>query len=174
MREEETSAAEPGEAKPAAKGGVLVAAVALLVSAAAGSAVGIGVIGPRVAVAPRPPAEASEHEESGGKHGKGHGDGSKLYAIESLVVNPSGTAGTRFLIATVTVELDDAKSMDLMKSRDAATRDALLNVLGSKSIEELSDVASRDSVRAELAAAINGVVGERRVRKLFLPQWVLQ
>jgi flagellar protein FliL len=171
MRDEETSGTEEsGDVKPAGRGGMLVAAAALMISVAAGSAVGIGLVGPKVAAAPRPPAEA---EESDGK-GKGHGDASKLYAIESLVVNPSGTAGTRFLIATVTVELDDAKSVDLLKAREAATRDALLNVLGGKTVDQLSDVESRDTVRAELATAIAGVVGERRVRKLYLPQWVLQ
>lgn len=174
MREDGTSeATEAPEAAPK-RTGMLVLVAVLLLSIGAGGAVGMTVIGPRLTAAPS--AGQEEEADHGGGHGGGHGKSSatNLLAIESLVVNPAGTAGTRFLILSVVVEMDDAKVAESLKARDPAVRDALLSVLGAKTIEELSEMSAREDLRTELAAAIAALPGSGKVRRIFLPQYVLQ
>ncbi len=70
--------------------------------------------------------------------------------IDNLVLNPSGSGGTRHLMLSVAVEVKDDADAEQMKARDAEVRDAVLHVLGSKTVDELADIAARDSLKLEL------------------------
>jgi flagellar FliL protein len=174
---EDATGTEGGEAPKG--GGKLVLAMVLVGTLVLGGGAGWIVVGPKLAGG----APAAEHEEGaedeGGGHGKkkgGHGgaEESTIYAIENLVVNPAGTQGTRFLIVTLAVETDGTAAMDRLKAAEAQVRDALQAVLGSKSVEQLSDIAQRDSVKAEMKTVLEKILKPGKVVGLYLPQYVLQ
>jgi flagellar FliL protein len=176
--EEKTPTEEP--IAPAKRGGALMLPVILVVSLAAGGSVGTFVIGPMVGPDVAATGEAKSGKPEGGhgeSSGGGHGDGaaeSPLYSIENLVVNPAGTQGTRFLVASIAVQMKDAGDAKLLTERDAEVRDVILHLLGSRSVEQLSNLASRDTLKQDVRTAIETVIGSGKVVRIFVPQFVLQ
>lgn len=125
--------------------------------------------------------EAAEDEESGeeaakeGEHGKeGAAAGAPVYTLDNLVLNPAQSGGTRFLLLTISFELAKAETVDAMKARDAELRDLVLVTVGNKTVEQLSDVAARDSLKAELKTAATKLFKKRAVKRVYFPQFVIQ
>lgn len=96
-----------------------------------------------------------------------------MYMIDNLVVNPAGTHGRRFLLTTIAFEVPSEALVEIMRERDAEVRDALVGVLGSKTVGDLSDVAARESVKEALRRAVEDLVGVPVIR-LYTPQFVIQ
>ena len=61
-----------------------------------------------------------------------------------------------------------------MKTRDAQVRDALLTVLGHKTVEDLTNIVARDTLKVELKAAVSELFPEGTVTAIYLPQFVIQ
>jgi flagellar FliL protein len=134
-----------------------------------GSAGGIFIAGPMIA------GKAGPKKAGGAKEAKAEDTTPKpVYQIDNLVLNPAGTEGTRFLMATVAVSVPDEAAMALLKERDLELRDAILRVLGTKSVAELADVTRRDSLKVELFAVLSKQLPPKTVRQVYLPQFVIQ
>jgi flagellar protein FliL len=164
------------EAPPAKGKGGLMTVLMLVASLAVGGSVGFVVIGPRFAASPGNPAgEDGDGHGAGKKEGhEGGGADSPLYDIENLVVNPAGTQGTRFLVVSIAIQLADASGTTMLRDREPEVRDALLHLFSSKTVEQLSNLASRDSLKADIATTLDEVLGKDMVVKVFVPQFVLQ
>ena len=162
------------------RGGLLPLALVAVLTLVVGGGVGILVVGPMLAGGGEAStAETSEHgEQESDGHGEtgGHGaaGGTEHYSIENLVVNPAGTQGTRFLIVSMTILPDNAETLARLTAKDAEIRDTLLQVLAGKTIQDLSDLTQRERVKEEMRAAAETVVRPGKIRRIFLPQFVLQ
>jgi flagellar protein FliL len=143
----------------------------------AGGASGALVGGPKLAKR-RASAVAETVAAEGGEHGKGKGDkgaGGEIVTIDNLVLNPAGSGGLRFLMLSAAFELNHEKAAEAMRSRDAEVRDALLKVLGSRTVEQLVDLNGRQSIKDELTTVVDSVLHDpNAVRRLYFPQFVIQ
>lgn len=180
---EETENIEPQEAPPPGKRKKIVLIGAVVASILAGGAVGVLVAGPVVAkragfVASTATDSSATHADSAsGEHGEG-GEGSgtpaSVHLIDNLVLNPAGSGGTRFLMLAAAIEARDNAVIESLKARDAEVRDAVLRVMGSKTVEQLSDMTSRDSLKVELAAALGAMLPKDAIKRIYFPQFVIQ
>lgn len=187
-----TEGAAPAKKKPP-KGALLVGVLVAALIAGTGS--GMFVIGPMLAkksgyvVAPLPDSAGGEqgegggHEttgggEHGGKEGEGGASASNLHLIDNLVLNPAGSGGTRFLMIAAAVEFKESKMVDAFKARDAEVRDVVLRVIGARTVDELSNMAMRDTLRRIIADSLTLLVpkAERKgaIQRVFFPQFVIQ
>lgn len=159
-------ASETDAAAAPAKGGrsVLILAVAGL---AAGSAAGLFGIGPvlakRRAETPAAPAKPAEVASTAVPH-----------EVANLVLNPAGSNGTRFLMVTATFQLKDAAAEALMKEHEAEVRDAILALLGKKTVDDLTDISQREQIKTDVLAAVAPLFPKGSVLKVFFPQFVIQ
>lgn len=95
------------------------------------------------------------------------------HMLANLVVNPANSGGVRFLVASLALDVSE-RAATLMAERDAEVRDLVLTVLAAKSVDELSDVASRDRIRSEIRLELNRMLGFDGVSRVFFPQFVIQ
>jgi flagellar basal body-associated protein FliL len=187
---ETKSAAEP-EAAPASDAVVPAPAklpawmlpAIVLGTLVAGGGVGALVVGPPVATmlggqpAVAHDAGAGEDAHSGNHKGGGHGakDSKKpLLTLENIIVNPAGSASTRFLMASIAFELPDSRTETALREQEVALRDLVIGTLGSRTLEQLSQPGARDSVRFALGEAIKPLVGKHKTVRVYLTQFVLQ
>jgi flagellar protein FliL len=144
----------------------LVVAIPLL-AVAMGGAVGTRVIGPvvvhRMHAAAAAKAKLAPAAPAGAMH-----------LIENLVLNPAGTGGTRFLMVSVAIETKDAATNDAMNQRDAEVRDVILQLLGSKTVDQLADVTQRGALREELLDRLRTLFPSGAIRQIYFPQFVIQ
>jgi flagellar FliL protein len=119
--------------------------------------------------------DAEGGDEAKGGHGKeGAAVGAPVYTLDNLVLNPAESGGTRFLLLSISFEMKTQESHDALKARDAELRDLILATLGSKTVEQLSDVAARDSLKLDLKAAAAKMLKKKQVVRVYFPQFVIQ
>jgi flagellar FliL protein len=149
--------------------------IAMTIGLSVGALAGSLVVGPLLA------------ESSGGDHAAedclaalegGHGGLPEaplaVHSIENIVINPAQSAGTRFLMVSVGFGLKDAHGVESIALRDAELRDIIVRTLGSKTVEELSDMATRDTLKSEIRQKAVGLIGEAALLDVYLPQFVIQ
>jgi flagellar protein FliL len=161
---------------------VAVLAAIVVVALAAGSVLGMLLIAPRVIVARNAAVVAQAHagktheegEKGEGKGKKGEGEKSAIYSIENIIVNPAGSAGSRFLMASVAFELADEKEVEELRGKEVQVRDAVITTLEGQSLDMLSAPGAREGIKRRIAAAVKPLVPGRRPPRVYLPQFVLQ
>ena len=161
----------------------------IVAGVAVGGGVGSFVVAPLLADSPGAAAGREDHaaeesedgayedEEAGeGDHGGGGRPGGPvaIHTLENVVLNPAGTGGTRFLMATIAFAVRDPTVIETMKARDAEIRDAVLDVLGAKTVDQLADIVGRDAMKEEVREALAPLFGKRAVRDVYFPQFVIQ
>jgi flagellar FliL protein len=126
------------------------------------------------AAAPEEPVAADEHGSS--RHGEAEGTAgeSSFHTIESVVVNPAGTAGTRFLSCSVNFEVDNKEDLKAFAALDVQIRDLLITILSSKTVDELADVSDRNRMRREILAVVNKLAAPAKAKAVYLTDFVLQ
>lgn len=180
----EAAAKKPGLPAPLVKiailGGILV------VLAAGSLALVVFVIGPKLRASGPPPAAATgEHGEAvAGAHGekgdgaKGHGkekhEHGEVVELGDIVVNPAGTGGRRYLKASVSIEVKDAKVAKTLEHRSAPIKDLLVRQLSARTLEELLDPVTKEEMREQLVEEIDGLFPDGTVLNVFFTEYVVQ
>lgn len=139
----------------------------------AGAILGSFIVGPLLADSPEATASSAVEcvPADGGSKAKAP---AAVHSIENIVINPAQSNGTRFLMASVGFGMTDAHGADLMKLRDAEVRDIVVRVLGSRSVAELSDVTSRDDIKAEMREKVSAIAGDNALVDVYFSQFVIQ
>jgi flagellar FliL protein len=119
------------------------------------------------------PTERSEsgHESEGFSSTTAAGD---IYLIKEIIVNPAGTGGTRFLSASIGFELESDKVGELFSEREAIVRDALITILSSQSIPELSDFKRRERLRKLIQLRVQKLLHSDEIAAVYFTEFVLQ
>lgn len=188
------AAPAPAEAAaPAKKGGVLKAWLpvlfALVAAPATCWAVAEFVLLPRLqqklattAAAPAEPAHAAEDKAAHGERKKGghgkEGEGgaaSDTYEFQNVVVNLSGTMGTRYLktsFVVTGVKPDTIK--EAFEGNKAKLTDVTLGVLSSLSLSDLEEPGAKNVLREKLVTAYNQALGSRVAEQVYFSDFVVQ
>jgi flagellar FliL protein len=172
--DKESSAETPPEAAPRRK---LVVPLIIGAAIVVGGSVGALVLGPRVARARSLARDSTSAgvrtEKAAADHGAAPAD-APVHMIENLVLNPAGSGGARFLLASVGLQTTSAVANELVIKRDVEARDVVLAILGGKRVEELAEISNRDRFRVELKNALDSLLGPGVVRRIYFPQFVIQ
>jgi len=91
-----------------------------------------------------------------------------------VLVNVAGTAGTRYLVATITLVGKKPELKEKVESADAELRDAAASILGIKTISDLEKPGMRNIIRSELIAAFNDILGKESVADIYLTEFAVQ
>ena len=97
-----------------------------------------------------------------------------LYEFGDVIANPAQTEGTRFLKVTIYLELCKGEYQKIVDKYKPKLQDVTLQVLSSKTVEELEDVSKRGGLRKEIIDAMNSVLGRKVVLKVFFTEFVIQ
>lgn len=79
-----------------------------------------------------------------------------ILSLEPFLFNIAGTSG-KYAKISIGIQLKDNKVLEEAKKITPIMRDKILTSLGSKSIEVLMDVGSRDMIRQELHNVLKGL-----------------
>lgn len=168
------------------KGGRMKSIVLIVVGLGLGTGAGMFFVGPRFFGGPA--AASAESTEEGGEaaHGEetgGHGEataeegeegGGTIHTIANLIVNPAGSNGSRFLLVDLAVGLTSEAAVTELEQRDAAARDELLLLFGSKTVQELADVSNRAGLKEEIQILVSELLISGSAHEIFFPRFVIQ
>jgi flagellar basal body-associated protein FliL len=97
-----------------------------------------------------------------------------MFQIKDIVVNPSGTNGTRYLCTTVALEITDPVVEAEATAREAQVRDLLIEILSRRTVTELSSLEMRDHIRDEIGKSVNTLLTSGEVDGVYFSNFVLQ
>lgn len=173
---ENTEKEKEGEAKPARSPKMLIIIVAAVVLAGAGGYFAMSKSGNKGVA-------AEEGKSSGsGEAGEGHGnnkEGDKhnaghVHPLDSFIVNLSDPNRTRYLKVTIQLELDKPEAIEEVKSKTPQVRDALIILLSSKSMEDISSPAGKYQLRDEIIARVKQFVTKGTIATAYFTDFVVQ
>ncbi len=99
---------------------------------------------------------------------------SKLYVIEDVIINPAGTSGSRFLNATVALEYADAELEQELTENEVQIRDILINILASKTIDELDGPEDRLKLKQEILDKCNEYLKKGKLKRVYFSNFIMQ
>lgn len=161
-------AAEADEAAPPKKKkGGLIMIVLFAVALIGGGAGGFFMYDKLVAMATGTDLSVLEPQTETVEYGAFH-------EMQGLIVNPAASGGKRYLMVSMALEVANDGVVEQLKEKEIVVHDGTLQILGRHTAEELADISVREQLKEELLAAVNEVVGEGQVSRLYFTQYVLQ
>jgi flagellar FliL protein len=127
-------------------------------------------------------AEGEGHGEEGAE-GEGAGAGAKhgsadykerLFALEPLVVNVTGDGYNRFLKLRVEFETDDVKLKEEIEARLPQVRDALIVLLSSKQLSDITDFEGKALLKEDILERVNDLLETGEVKSVLFTEFVVQ
>jgi flagellar FliL protein len=120
--------------------------------------------------------EAKKPEKKAEKAKSGHGEASEslVYSIKDIVVNPAGTAGSRFLSVSFGFELGSKELMTEFEAREPIVRDVLITILSSKTLAELTDAKQKEIMRVQIRKRLSQVLETEELAGVYYTDFVLQ
>jgi len=132
-------------------------------------------------------AEGEGHGEQGDA---AHADDThrEIYLLEDIIVNPAGTRGSRYLSVSIGVEMNAVEAADgggghgggeseaasPLEPKKAQLRDALINILSSKTILELTTAEEKEKIRSEILEKFTEILNPEPVHQIYFVDFVLQ
>ncbi len=105
-----------------------------------------------------------------------HGDSkeSTVYTIEDIVVNPAGTGGQRFLSVSIGFEVASADVVAALEKKEPLVRDALITILSSKTIAQLTDPKQKEIIRYQVRKRVSELLKTDQLAGVYYTDFVLQ
>jgi len=94
--------------------------------------------------------------------------------IDSFIVNISDDQESRYLKATITIEVDGEEASMEVNQRMPQIKDAILLLIGNKTFHELNDLQGKIQLRAELINKINSILLKGKVKRIYFTDFVVQ
>lgn len=157
--------------------------IVVLLSGLLGATVGGTTVGPRLAAGSvDAPAKEEENKrdhdkaatEAAAEDKPGSVGAEGVLELDNITVNPAGTDGLRFLMATIAIDLGDKELVEEMQDKSYEVRDRVTAVLETQSMDMLTAPGARDSLRVLIATAIEPLLEGRRVVDVFIPYLIIQ
>ena len=99
---------------------------------------------------------------------------SDIYAIKDIVINPAGTGGTRFLSVSFAFELESEELKAEFDAREAMIRDALITILSSRTVAQLTDPKQKEIVRYQIKKRVSDLMKTDELAGVYYTDFVLQ
>jgi len=97
-----------------------------------------------------------------------------VYVVKDLIVNPAGTNGLRFLLTTIGLEVTSEETVKELEKRDVQIDDSIIGILTSKTLPELDDTSTRDSLKVSIKNQVNKELLTGSVINVYFSKFIIQ
>lgn len=100
--------------------------------------------------------------------------GKYVYVVDDLIINPAGTDGKRLLLSSLGFDLPNEKFQSELKEKEILVKDAIISVLGSKDMTQLSNSSYRDTLRIQITQRLNKLMPHIKISNVYFSKYILQ
>jgi flagellar FliL protein len=97
-----------------------------------------------------------------------------MHELKRFTVNLLTDSGRKYLRTTLTLELDSPDLVGELGQKDYAIRDVVINILTSKTFEEISTTKGKDRLKDELVETLNQSLVDGQIKNVFFTEFVVQ
>jgi flagellar FliL protein len=120
-------------------------------------------------------SSAAGKKEQPNKEAKSDKEGAPtVYKIDNIIVNPSGTGGTRYLSVSMAFEVGSQATVKKFEDKQPLIRDALITILGSKTIDQLSDPKQKEITRFQIKKRVEQLLGLDDLAAVYFTDFIIQ
>lgn len=112
-----------------------------------------------------------DHAPSGEKKGS---KSKFTVPLSKMLVNISGTMGTRYLLTSVTLVSNNPDLKSKVEENKDQLMDLATGTLSSKTISDLEKPGARNVIRAELMSVLNTALGGSLVQEIYITELAIQ
>lgn len=121
-----------------------------------------------------PKAKKAEGGHGGGGHGKESAGDGFSYQFDSIVVNLSGSMGTRYLKASFKADSENAQMEAIVEENKAKLLDVAQSVLSSRTLTDLEQAGAKNILRNDLIARLNDALDSDLITQIYFSEFVVQ
>lgn len=119
-------------------------------------------------------ADHGGYDEDADEGGNGGEAGSMTAAIKEIVVNPAGTSGSRYLSVSLGFEFGSSKVKNRFEENELMVRDALISILSSKTVTQLTDAKQKEIMRYQIKKRLSQLLKTDKLDAVYYTDFVLQ
>lgn len=124
----------------------------------------------------------AKQEETSDKHNGESKEGSNvessgnglIYSVEDMIVNPAQTNGKMLLLASLGLSVDNEESKKALEEKQVVVKDAIISVLSSKSVNQLSSSTYRDTLKVEILKNLSTQLPASKVNNIYFSKFIIQ
>ena len=94
--------------------------------------------------------------------------------LSKVIVNVSGSLGTRMLLASFTLAGSAGDFKTKIEENNDQLRDLAAGTLGSKTIADLEKPEARNLIRTELLSQFNSALGGNLIQEIYITEFAIQ
>lgn len=121
--------------------------------------------------------EAAKEEEATEEEGESSSKkklGNFFFTVDDVIVNPAGTNGQRLMLVSVGFNLNTEEQLAKIKEKDVLIKDIVISTLSEKTLPELSQSGSKDSLKVELTKKIKKSMPKVKFNNIYFSKYIIQ
>ena len=97
-----------------------------------------------------------------------------IYPLDPFIVNLIGSNASRYLKCKIDLELDSQELQQEVDKKLPAIRDAIIQILSSKSVEEIQTAKGKEKLKEEIKRKLNSMLTTGEIRNVYFTEFVIQ
>jgi flagellar FliL protein len=118
-------------------------------------------------------SKEGEGEKKEGKEGENAGS-ALIYSLDDMIVNPANTNGKMLLLASLGLAVESEESKKVLEEKQVIVKDAVISVLSSKSVGQLSSSTYRDTLKTEILKNLSTQMPGSKVSNIYFSKFIIQ
>jgi flagellar protein FliL len=117
---------------------------------------------------------AETKQEAPANQAKSSELGKYVFMVEDLIINPANTDGKRLLMSSLGFDVPTEKDHQELKSKEPLLKDAIISVMSSKGMSQLSNTAYRDTLRIEITKKLSTQIPSVKINWIYFSKYILE
>ena len=97
-----------------------------------------------------------------------------IYPLDPFIVNLVSTNANRYLKCKIDLELDSPELQQEVDKKLPAIRDLIIQILSSKSVEEIQTAKGKEKLKEEIKRKINSILTTGEIKHVYFTEFVIQ
>lgn len=97
-----------------------------------------------------------------------------LWAMDTFIVNLMDNGGERYLKVAMQLELSDPEVVPELKEIKPKLRDAVLGILASKSLKDVSTAEGKQRLKEEISNRLSSYLSKGKIYQIYFTEFVIQ
>ncbi len=97
-----------------------------------------------------------------------------IYPLDQFIVNLVSSNADRYLKCKIDLELDAPALQKELDKKLPAVRDAIIQILSSKTVEEIQTARGKEKLKEEIKRKLNEILSTGQIRNVYFTEFVIQ
>lgn len=99
--------------------------------------------------------------------------GEYIFQIDDIIVNPAYTKGEQLLLSSVAFDVPTEVTRKELEKKQILVKDMIISILSSKTINQLSNVTYKDTLRVEITNKLQSSFSDMKINRVYFSKYII-